>query len=217
MVNFINLYGSALLRILNLILWSYWFSQNKFKGFNKETILFFLGFNFIHVIWSTAMIIGNIHPKIFITFWIIIVIFEIVMILSVLYRVKNLHEKYHDYYILTIAILSLPVILAGIVSSIKMDYKPINVTDFNIQTLIALGAVWILKEILNQDDFIQNIEAFFIFAGFIMLFSLDTLASNSLFFGFLKNWRFRQMSTLMSQIFWIGGVFSSWKIRSKYL
>ncbi len=217
MLDFINLYGSALLRILNLILWSYWFNQNKFKGFNKKAVLYFLGFNFIHVIWNTSMFIGDSHPKIYIIFWIVIVIFEIVMILSILYSIKGLHEKYHDYYIITLAVLSIPVILAGVISSIKWDYKPINVTDFNVQILIAFGAIWILREILNQDNFIQNIEAFFIFSGFIMLFSLDTLASNSQLFGFLRNWRFRQMSTLISQVFWLGGVFSSWKIRSKYL
>ncbi|MFO7895991.1 MAG: hypothetical protein R6U84_03580, partial [Candidatus Cloacimonadales bacterium] len=111
----------------------------------------------------------------------------------------------------------IPVILAGILASLRWDYKPINITDFNAQLLLILGSIWILKNILSRDDFLQNIESFFIFSGMIMLFALHVLASNSQLFGFLKNWHVANSATIVSQIFWLGGVFTSWKIRSKYL
>jgi len=217
MITFFTLYSSAILRILNLIVWSIWFSKREIKGFNKVTILYFLGFNLIHVIWNSAMLIGHNHPKIYITFWILIVIFEILMVLTILFSINNLQKKFHDYYIIIIGILSIPVILAGIISALKWDYKPINVMDFNVQLLLTLGSIWILKNLLAREDFLENIETFLIFSGMIMLFSLHILASNSQYFGFLKNWKIANSATIISQIFWLGGVFTSWKIRSKYL
>ncbi|MFO7895977.1 MAG: hypothetical protein R6U84_03505 [Candidatus Cloacimonadales bacterium] len=163
------------------------------------------------------MLLTRNHPKVYIAFWIIIVIFEILMILSVLFKIKNLHKKFHDYYILIIAILSIPVILAGIIAVIRWDYKPINLVDFNFQIILMVGSIWVLKNILSQEDFLQNIEAFFIFSGMVMLFAIHIIASNSQLFGFLKNWKFGHIATIVSQIFWLGGVFTSWKIRSKYL
>ncbi|MCK4956065.1 MAG: hypothetical protein KAS49_00410 [Candidatus Cloacimonetes bacterium] len=163
------------------------------------------------------MIIGQCHPKIYIGFWMLIVIFEIVFILTILFKINNLMQKFRDYYIICIAILSIPVILAGIIASINWDYKPINTTDFNFQIILMLGSIIIIKSLLSQKDFLLNIESFFIFSGLALLFGLHILASNAQLFGFLKNWKIANYSTILTQFFWLGGALASWKIKLKYL
>ena len=217
MFNFFSIYGSAILRILNLLLWAFWYRRNELKGFNSSVIKFFLGFNLIHIAWNISMITSLCHPKVYIGFWILISIFELFFITSALFQINSIKTKYFNYYSAILSILSIPIILAGLLSSMRWDYRPINITDFNLQILLMIGSIFILKSILSQDNFLNNIESFFIFSGLVMLFGINILASNSHFFGFLKNWKFGHNATVVTQFFWLGGVFASWKIRSKYL
>ncbi|MCK4653192.1 MAG: hypothetical protein KAU01_01980, partial [Candidatus Cloacimonetes bacterium] len=108
-------------------------------------------------------------------------------------------------------------ILATILSYTHRSYNPINTTDFYNIIILMLGTVIILRNLLSQESFLENIEAFFIFSGFILYFGLHILASNTLSLGFLENWNFGQYATMISLIYWLGSIFFIWKIRSRHL
>jgi hypothetical protein len=131
---------------------------------------------------------------------------------------RKLETSYYYLILLPIlAVISMPVIISAFLTFNLENFNILNTADFYYLIILMLGCVYILYHNLKQEDFIENIETFFIFSGFILYFSLNILLQNVLLLDHIRFWGFSQFATLLSQIYWLGSVFIIWKIRSKHL
>ena len=178
-------------------------------------------FLLIFIIWNIFAILfsnnTNLARYIYLFFWAIATIFEFFIILKALFISLNLEKSQNTIFMIILFILSIPVILAAVLSHTKRTYNPINTTDFYNMILLLFGTVMIIRNILSTNFFVDNIESFFIFTGFALYFGLHILASNTVSLNFRHYWFFAQYATLISLIYWIGSVFFIWKIKSKHL
>lgn len=217
MIDFLNVYGTATLRVFTLIFWFLLFLKGKFQGHNLQAIKYFVIFQGIFILWNIFMILSDKSRIVYLIFWAIISIYELFFIIKILFAILNAQKTHSEIFNITISILAVPIILATILSYTHRSYNPINTTDFYNIIILMLGTVIILRNLLSQESFLENIEAFFIFSGFILYFGLHILASNTLSLGFLENWNFGQYATMISLIYWLGSIFFIWKIRSRHL
>lgn len=148
--------------------------------------------------------------------WVGISIFELYFVISVLFKIAKARGEYNDMFLIIIAILAVPITLAAVLSYTNKTYNPINTTDFYNIILLMFGSILIIRGLVHYDTFIDNVEAFFIFFGFVMYFGLHVLASNAISLNFIRNWNFGQYATLISLIYWLGSILVVWKIRSKH-
>ncbi len=220
-MNFLNIYGSILLFFINLILWYLHWKKNEYRNINNNVTRYFVIFLFLFSIWNLLSILSNIFIKkigiiVWLSFWSIISIYELYFILKLIILFSEFKSKLNDLLVIVIAILSVPICLASLLTWTYKSYNPINTADFFNITLLMSGSLYIFKKLLNNINFIDNIESFFIVAGFLLYFGLHILASSVLSIDFLKNWNFGQYATITSLIFWLGSLFFIWKIRSKH-
>ncbi|MFC1898357.1 hypothetical protein ACFLYJ_02175 [Candidatus Cloacimonadota bacterium] len=194
--------------------------KHRYTGINLSTIRLFIIFLGIFIIWNLTMITArsfNLRTNlIYLFFWATVSIFELYLVAKILFTILSDKKKHSDIFYITMSILAIPIILAAILSYTHRSYNPINTTDFYNIILLLLGTVIILRKLLSNEMFLQNIEAFFIFSGFALYFCLHILASNTFSLGFLDNWNFGQNATIVSLIYWLGSIFFIWKIRSKH-
>ena len=222
MINFIQQYGAAIMRPIVLIGWFLIYKKktedSKLTNFSFKMFIIFL---MIFIIWNMLAILfsdkTNLARYIYLFFWVVVTIFEFFIIVKALFISLNLEESQNKILIIILLILSIPVILAAVLSHTKKTYNPINTTDFYNMILLLFGTVLILKNILSNEIFVDNIESFFIYTGFALYFGLHILASNTVSLNFRYYWFFAQYATLISLIYWIGSVFFIWKIKSKHL
>lgn len=220
MIEFIQQYGTALLRPLVIIGWIFIYKKNTvYTYLTSFSLKYFIGFFLIFIIWnifafsfSSNILVARL---IFLFFWILISIYEFYYILKALFLSFNAEKKHNDIFVITLSILAIPVILAAILCHTNKTYNPVNTTDFYNMILLMLGTVIVLKNLLSYESFIENIESFFIYSGFVLYFGLHILASNVIPFGIRQNWFFAQYATLISLIYWLGSVYFIWKIRSR--
>ena len=220
MIEFIQQYGAALLRPLVIIGWIFVFKKKTtYTYLTSFSLKYFIGFFLIFIIWnifafsfSSNVLVARL---IFLLFWIIISIYEFFYILKALFLSFNAEKKHNDIFVITLSVLAIPVILAAILCHTNKTYNPVNTTDFYNMILLMLGTMIVLKNLLSYESFIENIESFFIYSGFVLYFGLHILASNVIPFGVRQNWFFAQYATLISLIYWLGSVYFIWKIRSK--
>ncbi len=220
MIGLINTYGTSILRIIVLCCWFILAKKHRFSGINLSAIRLFLIFLIVFILWNISMILARtFHIRtnlIYLFFWAAASIFELFFVTKILFLILSDKKKHSDIFYITISVLAIPIILAAILSYTHRSYNPINTTDFYNIILLLLGTVIILRRLLSNEMFIQNIETFFIFSGFALYFCLHILASNSFSLGFLENWNFGQNATIVSLIYWLGSIFFIWKIRSKH-
>ena len=217
MINFIKLYSTTILYLVNIIFWSLVYFKFSLKSVNKlsvRNIIFFFGIFFI---WNCAMIISKRSNFVYIVFWVIVSIYELFFILNILFKLAKAKKKFSDIFVIIISILAIPITLAAILTWTNRTYSPINTTDFYNIILLMLGSILILRNLLSYEKFLDYIESFFIFSGFILYFGLHILASNALSIDFFKHFKLGTYATLISLIFWLGSVFFIWRIRSKHL
>ena len=222
MINFIQQYGAAIMRPIVLIGWFLIYKKktedSKLTNFSFKMFIIFL---MIFIIWNMLAILfsdkTNLARYIYLFFWVVVTIFEFFIIVKALFISLNLEESQNKILIIILLILSIPVILAAVLSHTKKTYNPINTTDFYNMILLLFGTVLILKNILSNEIFVDNIESFFIYTGFALYFGLHILASNTVSLNFRYYWFFAQYATLISLIYWIGSVYFIWKIKSKHL
>lgn len=221
----IDKYGIPILFLINFALWSKYFIKNKIiirKHFiNSYIVKMFVIFLTIFSIWSIFALIREIFPIylqfiIWLSLWSILCIFELYFILSTLFNITGTIKKYHDIFVIIIALVSIPIILAAILSWTQRTYNPVNVVDFYNMIVLMLGSIAIIRYLLISESFMTKIESYFIFSGFILYFSMHILAGNIMVFDFFKNFTFAAMANLISLIFWLGSLFFIWKIRSKH-
>ncbi len=222
MINFIQLYGAIILRPIVLFCWILvYFKKSGDSNLTKYNIKSFMIFLLIFIIWNIFAILFSkntiLARYIYLFFWAIATIFEFFIILKALFISLNLEKSQNTIFIIILFILSIPVILAAVLSHTKRTYNPINTTDFYNMILLLFGTVMIIRNILSINFFVDNIESFFIFTGFALYFGLHILASNTISLNFRHYWFFAQYATLISLIYWIGSVFFIWKIKSKHL
>ncbi|MBL7149394.1 MAG: hypothetical protein ISS80_04910 [Candidatus Cloacimonetes bacterium] len=220
MIEFIQQYGAALLGPFVLIGWIFVFKKKTtYTNFTIFTLKYFIGFFLIFIIWNIlAFSFSSNVPVarlIFLLFWIIISIYEFYYILKALFLSFNAETKHNDIFVITLSVLAIPVILAAILCHTNKTYNPVNTTDFYNMILLMLGTMIVLKNLLSFDSFMEDIESFFIYSGFVLYFGLHILASNVIPFGFRQNWFFAQYASLISLIYWLGSVYFIWKIRSR--
>ena len=222
MINFIQQYGAAIMRPIVLIGWFLIYKKktedSKLTNFSFKMFIIFL---MIFIIWNMLAILfsdkTNLARYIYLFFWVVVTIFEFFIIVKALFISLNLEESQNRILIIILLILSIPVILAAVLSHTKKTYNPINTTDFYNMILLLFGTVLILKNILSNEIFVDNIESFFIYTGFALYFGLHILASNTVSLNFRYYWFVAQYATLISLIYWIGSVYFIWKIKSKHL
>ncbi len=220
MIEFIQLYGAALLRPLIIIGWIFVFKKKTtYTYLTNFSLKYFICFFLICIIWNIfAFSFASNFPVarlIFLFFWILTSIYEFFFILRALFLSFNTETKHNDIFVITLSVLAIPVILAAILCHTNKTYNPVNTTDFYNMILLMLGTVIVLKNLLSYESFMENIESFFIYSGFVLYFGLHILASNVIPFGFRQNWFFAQYATLISLIYWLGSVYFIWKIRSR--
>ncbi len=155
--------------------------------------------------------------EVYLLFWVIASVFELFFITKILFLTLNPSKPNSDIFPITVSVITIPIILAAILSYTNKSYNPINTTDFFNIILLLLGTIVILRNLLASENFLNNIESFFIFSGFALYFVLHILASNSFSLGFLENWNFGKYATIVSLIYWLGSLFFIWKIRSRHL
>ncbi len=222
MINFIQQYGAIVMRPIVLICW---FLIYKNKSENSKltdfSIKMFMSFLSIFIFWNILALLfadnASLARNIYLFFWVIITIYEFFVILKALFISLNFGRSQNKILLIILFILSIPVILATILSHTKRTYNPINTTDFYNMILLLFGTVLILRNILSTESFVDNIESFFIYTGFALYFGLHILASNTVSINFRYYWFFAQYATLISLIYWMGSVFFIWKIKSKHL
>jgi len=210
----------TILRIFNILCWfAYLLICNRdhnFK-FRSTLITLFIIFQGLSVSWNFAMKIFDRSPIIYILFWSIVIIFELFYVLYIItFRKLNINS-YYLIILSILAVISMPVIISAFLTLHLENFGILNTTDVYYLIILMLGCIYILYHNLKQEDFIENIEIFFIFSGFVLFFSLNILLQNVLMFDYSRFWSFRQFSTILSQIYWLGSVFIIWKIRSKHL
>ena len=221
MIEFIQRYGAALLRPLVIIGWIFVYKKNtKYTYLTSFSLKYFICFFLIFIIWnifafsfSSNVLVARL---IFLFFWILISIYEFYYILKALFLSFNAEKKHNDIFVITLSVLAIPVILAAILCHTNKTYNPVNTTDFYNMILLMLGTVIVLKNLLSYESFMENIESFFIYSGFVLYFGLHILASNVIPFGIRQNWLFAKYATLISLIYWLGSAFFIWKIRSRH-
>jgi len=215
MLELILHHNLGILRLLNLIFWIILIKKIKFSGINLFIIKSFIYLFAIFTFWNLMMILSGGKGEIYLFFWAVTSMYEIYFIISSLLKLSN-----RDYPFLSLIIaglLSLPVAFAAILAYTSRSYRPVNNIDFYCIIFLAVLSAVNLRFILTKVSFVENIESFFIFSGFIMYFGLHILATNTTIFDFLKNWDFVQNATMISLIYWLGSVLLAWKIRSKHL
>ena len=215
MIETIIQYNLGILRLLNLIFWIILIKKIKFSGTNLYIIKSFIYLFTIFTVWNLMMILSGGKAEVYLFFWAITSMYEIYFIISSLLKLSN-----RDYSFLSLIItglLSLPVVIASILAYTARSYSPVNNVDFYCSIFLAIIAVLNLRIILIKVSFVENIESFFIFSGFVMFCGLHILATNTTIFDLLKNWDFVQNATMISLFYWLGSVFLAWKIRSKHL
>ncbi len=219
MINFFNIYGTAILRVLTLIFWFLLFRKGKFQGLNLLSIRFFIIFQGIFVLWNILMVLSDKSNIVYLIFWAIISVYELFFIINIMFKTLNTTKSHSEIFIITISILAIPIILAAILSYTNRNYNPINTTDFYNIILLMLGSVIVIHNLLSRESFLENIESFFIFSGFTLYFGLHILASNAFLLSvkLIGYWNFAQYATLISLIYWLGSIFFIWKIRSRHL
>ncbi len=221
MINFIQQYGAIIMRPIVLIGWFLIYKKSGDSQLTNYHIRMFMMFLLIFIIWNMFAILFsdniNLARYIYLFFWAAATICEFFIIVKALFISLNLEKSQNKVLIIILLILSVPVMLAAILSHTKKTYNPINTTDFYNMILLLFGTVLILKNILSNEIFVDNIESFFIYTGFALYFGLHILASNTVSLNFRYYWFFAQYATLISLIYWIGSVFFIWKIKSKHL
>jgi len=221
MVNFIQQYGAAIIRPIVLIGWFIIYKKSEDHQLTNYHIRMFMIFLLIFIIWNLFAVLFseniNFARFIYLFFWTAATIYEFFIIAKALFISLNLEKNKNIILIIILLILSVPVILAAVLSHTKKTYNPINTTDFYNMILLLFGTVLILKKILSNETFVENIESFFIYTGFALYFGLHILASNTVSINFQHYWFFAQYATLISLIYWTGSVLFIWKIKSKPL
>jgi len=222
MINFIQQYGAITMRPIVLICWFLVYKNksedSKFTAFSIKLFMIFL---LIFIIWNTIALVFSknidLSRYIYLIFWAVATIYEFFIIIKALFISLDFRKSKNKVLLVILLTLSIPVILAAILSHTKRTYNPINTTDFYNLILLLFGTVYILRNILSIGSFVDNIESFFIYTGFALYFGLHILASNTVSLNFRQYWFFGQYATLISLIYWIGSVFFIWKIKSKHL
>ncbi len=221
MINFVQQYGAIIMRPIVLIGWFLIYKKSGDSQLTNYHIRMFMMFLLIFIIWNFFAILfsdnTNLARYIYLFFWATATICEFFIIVKALFISLNLEKSQNKILIMILLILSIPVILAAVLSHTKKTYNPINTTDFYNMILLLFGTVLILRNILSNEIFVDNIESFFIYTGFALYFGLHILASNTVSINFQYYWFFAQYATLISLIYWIGSVFFIWKIKSKHL
>ncbi len=220
MIDLFHIYGTAFLRICTLVCWLFILKKSSYKGINTITIKYFMGFLGIFIFWNISMIFSKVFFRqaviVYLFFWVIVSIYEFIFIIKILFISFNAKKKHSEILTITISVLAIPIILSAILCVTTKSYNPINTTDFYNILLLMLCTIIIMYNLLSQKNFIENIESFFIFSGFVLYFGLHILASNAISLDFLQNWNFGQYATLISLVYWLGSTFVIWKIRSKH-
>ncbi len=125
----IDKYGIPILFLINFAFWLMYYVKNRIlienHFVNSYIVRMFNVFLTIFSIWSIFTLIKVILPNssrviIWLFLWSILCIFELYFILSTLFNVVGVKNKYHDIFIIIIALVSIPIILAAI---FKLDYK----------------------------------------------------------------------------------------------
>jgi len=211
MIHFIFENKLTIINLLNLVVWFYYYRKSRLNGLNKDIVKYFIFYFALLLTWDIMMIMGDRSGKIYLFFWAVFNIYELYFFATVLFKLTG-----WDYKWLAVIIPSIPVISGSILSYHSASYQPVNRVDFFNSLLLLLCSSLILWIFFVKKDFLKNLEAFFIFCGFILFFILHILASNILFFDFLKHWNFASLSTLIVHYFWIGSILCTQRIRSKY-
>lgn len=219
-MDFFIQYINVIFRFVTFFVWliHYYHSKSKIdERNNRNNVILFVTFNLLFVIWNLAMIIFN-SFELWLILWCIIILFEYYIVLIALSKLTDFSFFYNNLQYLMLSVVSIPIIIAAILTYIYKNYNPINTVDFYNQIILEILSIFILRKILTNDKFSNFLDSFFIFAGFILYFTLHILASNAVIFGIntLQNYNFSKFATLVSLIFWLGSVFFIWKIRSNH-
>ena len=199
-----------------LIAWFFVYSKGKFEPYNGYAIRMFLIFLAVISISNGLMFLTARSPLVYIFFWALVMIFELFYISSLLFKLARARKKYSEIFIITLSVLAIPIILSAILTYTNHSWDPINTTDFYNQILLFIGSILVIRSLLAQDSFVDYIESFFIFAGFILYFGGTLLSTNPMVFNYLGNWGLGKFANFISLIFWLGSSFTVWKIRSRY-
>ena len=216
MINFILEYGNSLFHVLNLAAWYLVLNKSKLVNVNRLAVRLFFYFFAFNVLWDIAMIVSDRSPIVYIVCWSLYSIYEFYLILTILFHLAKARKNYSELYVIIIAILAVPIILSALLSYTKRSYDPINTSDFYNTILLMIGSILVLRSIISYENFVENIESFFIFSGFVLFFGLHLLASNALSLDITKNFNFARYATFISLFYWFGSVFFIWKIRLKH-
>jgi hypothetical protein len=216
-MEFINEYGSAILRIITVIFWVVLYRKSRLTGINRFALNCFLIFLTIFVLWNILMLVFERSPRVYLVSWCAISVFELYFIVAVLFKLISKNKEYSEFFLITVFILSIPIIAATVLSFSKRSYGPVNTADSYNQLLLLLGSIMVVRTLLSKELFLENLESFFIFSGLILYFGMHILASNLFFINFLDNWNFGQYATFISLIYWSGSTVVVWKIKSSHL
>ena len=211
MIDFIIFHRLGILRVLNLIFWLYIYKNCILTELNRKAVKYFVYYLALFTVWNIFMIVSERSGRVYLFFWAIISIYELYLVITILFKLAG-----WDYSWLAIVIPALPITLAAILSFIYGNYQPVNIVDFFNSLILIIGSSLILRYLLFKKPFIENIETFFIFSGFILYFGLHILASNIMAFGFLKYFIFAKNATLIGLIYWVGSIVCIRRIRYKY-
>lgn len=211
MIDFIILHQLGILRVLNLAFWFYLYKKSNLTGINRDAVKYFVSYLALFTVWNILMILSENSGRVYLFFWAITTLYQLYFILTILFKLAG-----WNYVWIEIIIPALPTTLAAILSFKYSNYQPVNIVDFFNLLILLTGSILILRYILLKKSFVENIEAIFIFSGFILYFILHILASNILTFDFLKYWSFGKNATLIGFIYWIGSIVCIRKIRSRY-
>ena len=211
MIDFMIFHQLGILRVLNLVFWFYVYKKSGLTGLNKETVKYFVYYLAVFSLWNILMIVSEYSGRVYLLFWAVISIYELFLFITILFKLAG-----WDYAWFAIGIPALPIILGAILSIKYRSYQPVNIVDFFNSVILMIGSALILRYLLLKKPFIENIETFFIFSGFILYFVLNISTSNILAFDALRHWVFAQNATLIGLIYWLGSIICIRKIRYRY-
>jgi hypothetical protein len=170
---------------------------------------FVIGHCYLVFIFGIVQLCWPASPHVYLVGWGLFVLFDIFTVTLYLFNIRK------TGHYLFVGIISLAYIIYVIVNSIHLrSYAPLITLGFAIDVYVFIVAVIILSSVVIKGIFHKEIDAFFIFFGWLVNSFLDILSSSILSIDFIEHFDFSYYATLITMLYWCAIIL--WIRRLKY-
>lgn len=224
----IELYGGAFLNLVCLGLWYAFVFKEKPRsfirallfpfyharniiGFQDDFTAYFIFYCYVRALDSIlAVLIYQVPPYILLTEWSLFIILDTFFAVVYFLKLKSIR------FILICFLLNLAyVMLASRMSARAQSLQVFNAFAFALGIVVFFIYIYLLFQIIREERFVENMDLFFIFFGFIIYNFLQSLSTIVDAFNWTKYANFAFYSTDIGFLFWTLSVPWMRHLRSK--